>query len=167
MFTIASQSDHYSVFIPRLTIKSGGKIYSIDRDGIPYLEIEISPESWNPFNAECFFQQFFCIGNGDEVCFINLQTKEVKTVLCDLYLGYFYVCKDKLFVASASRLLCFNSDCELLWQTEKLAVDGLLVDQFSEDSISVSCEIDPPDHWIKYRLSIDDGSLLGDFVKTV
>ena len=157
MFTISSQSNQYRKTIPRLTIKSGEKIYSIDNDGSPYLEIEISSESWNPFNAECFFQEHFYIGNGNEVYFINLQTKEVKIVLCDLYFGYFYIYKDRLYVASNSQLLCFNSACELLWQTERIAVDGLCVDKFSEDSISVSCEIDPPNHWIKYQLSIHDG----------
>lgn len=159
MFTISSQSNQYRKTIPRLTIKSGGRIYSIDKDGSPYLEIEISSESWNPFNAECFFQEHFCIGNGNEVYFINLQTKEVKIVLCDLYFGYFYIYKDRLYVASNSQLLCFNSACELLWQTERIAVDGLCVDKFSEDSIFVSCEIDPPNHWINYQLSIHDGKM--------
>ena len=42
MFTISSQSNQYRKTIPRLTIKSGEKIYSIDKDGSPYLEIEIS-----------------------------------------------------------------------------------------------------------------------------
>lgn len=96
MFTISFQSKQYRKTIPRLTIKSGNriyskKIYSIDKDGRPYLDIEISSEPWNPFNAECFFQEYFCIGSGNEVYFINLQTKKVKIVLCDLYFGYFYI----------------------------------------------------------------------------
>lgn len=160
MFTLSTCPNLHEKSVPRLTIGGRGKVYSIDMDGAPYLEIEVAPNSWNPFQAECFFQQYFCIGSGEAAYFINLQTREIKTLQCDLYFGYFYIHKERLYVASNSRLFCFNCDCELLWQTEEIAVDGLVVDEFSEDSLSVSCEVDPPDHWIPYKISLHDGKIL-------
>lgn len=159
MFSIASSPDLYQK-LPTLTIEGCGKIYYINKYDSPYLAIEIAPQTWNPFNTECFFHHYFCIGNGKEVYFVNLYTQEMNVLSCDMYFGYFYKNKNKLYVASNSQLFCFSSNCQLLWESEKIAIDGVIVNEFLSDCIIVSCEIDPPNHWIEYQLSIYTGAVL-------
>lgn len=160
MFTFSPYPDLHQPKAPRLVIGGYGKTFYINKDSSPFLEIETGPNSWNPFNAECFFQHYFCIGNGDKAYFVDLYTKEIKTFSCDMYFGYFYIYQNRMFAASNARLSCFGSNCELLWQTKEIALDGVIVNEFSEDTLSVSCEIDPPSHWVQYRISIQDGNIL-------
>lgn len=159
MFYLSSTPDLYKQ-APRITIEGHGQIYYIYKDGNPYLEIEIGSGDSNPFNTECFFYNHFCIGSGENVYFVNLHTQETKTLSCDMYFGDFYTNKDRLYVASSSRLSCFDPDCEPVWKSEAIAVDGVVVDEFLSDRILVSCEVDPPGHWIQCRLSIHNGTLL-------
>ena len=160
MFTFSFHPDFHKQSTRRLTAGGFGKVYYIASDGIPFLEIETNPNSWNPFNAAWFFQQCFCIGSGNEVYFIHLQTGKIKTVSCDMYFGSFHIHKDRLYIASSSRLFCFDSDCELVWKSEEIAVDGVIVNDFSETALSVSCETDPPGGWISCQLSLYNGELL-------
>lgn len=159
MFYVSSAPNLYGQ-TTRIIIEGHGKIYYINKDETPYLEIEIAPNLWNPFNSECFFNDHFCIGNGQTAYFVNLYTQKIKSLSCDMYFGYFYINRDKLYVASNSRLSCFNPNCELLWTSEKIAADGLIVDEFLSDRIVVSCEIDPSDHWEQHQLLIHSGELV-------
>ncbi len=77
-----------------------------------------------------------------------------------MYFGSFHIHKDRLYIASSSRLFCFDSDCELVWKSEEIAVDGVIVNDFSETALSVSCETDPPGGWISCQLSLYNGKLL-------
>lgn len=160
MFTFSLYPSSCYHHVPELIMGRQEKTYFIDMDGLPYLIIKISNNTWNPFNTECLFKQFFCIGNGDEVYLINLHTKETKTILCDMYFGYFYIYNNKLYITSNDRLFCFNHNCDMLWQTEKIAIDGVIVNGFSEKSLLVSCETDPPGGWIQYQISIFNGKIL-------
>lgn len=85
---------------------------------------------------------------------------EFKIVPCDMYFGYFYEHGDRLYIASDSRLRCFDSDCTLIWQTKEIAVDGVVVKEFSEDTVSVSCETDPPGGWVRHLISLRDGEII-------
>ena len=84
MFTFSPYPDLHQPKAPRLVIGGYGKTFYINKDSSPFLEIETGPNSWNPFNAECFFQHYFCIGNGDKAYFVDLYTKEIKTFSCDI-----------------------------------------------------------------------------------
>lgn len=159
MFTFSPRPFLYGQDVPRLAIGGHGKVYSVAKDGVSYLELETAPDAWNPFNEACLFQQFFCVGSGDRAYFVDLQTQEIKTVLCEMYFGGFYVRGNRLYVASNSRLSCFDDHCQLLWQTGEIAVDGVRVDGFSEDALWVSCEMDPPGGWVLYQVSACDGTV--------
>ncbi len=156
MYTLSKPFDRYKWNTSYLNLGQG-MIYYISKNKIPYLKVEIDTNSWNTFNTEWFFEQYFCIGCGDMVYFIDLETLNVKTCSCDLYFGYFYIYQKRLYIASDSKLFCFDENCELLWQSERIAVDGVIVESISEDYIIVSCEVDPPNHWVQCQLSTYNG----------
>ncbi len=72
----------------------------------------------------------------------------------------FVLAAETKYISSSSRLFCFDSDCELVWKSEEIAVDGVIVNDFSETALSVSCETDPPGGWISCQLSLYNGELL-------
>ena len=57
-----------------------GTTFYISKNTIPYLEIEIDTNHWNSFNTHWFFEQYFCIGCGNTVYFIDLETDRKSVV---------------------------------------------------------------------------------------
>lgn len=139
-----------------------GKIYYINKNNIPYLEIEISDDSKNPFDMVFLFGNYFCIGQGNKAYFIDLLTYGVKELDFDWYFAYFYEYNGALYIASDSRLFRLDSKCNFIWKSDKIAIDGVIVDRFSEDVIYVSCEMDPPGGWITRNLSVSSGQEIED-----
>ena len=156
MFTYAEIPYRCEYDIPYMAV-GYGKIYHINKDNVPYMEIETDSSQWNPFNTACFFRDYFCIGNGAAVYFVNLYTLEIKKITLDMYFGYFYYNSRYFFVTSSSQLLCFNDRCELCWQADDLAVDGVVIDEFQGDFIYISCELDPPGGWVRRKIRMDNG----------
>jgi len=132
-------------------------VYTVYKDGTPFLEVMAPRCDWNPFNTACIFQNYLCIGLGDSVYFVSMKTREVKRASVSLYFGYFYEYKNRLYVASGEQLYCFDNACELVWISDSIAVDGITIHQITDDGIEVSCEMDPPGGWVWRTLSLEDG----------
>jgi hypothetical protein len=49
---------------------------------------------------------------------------------------------------------------EALWESEALAVDGVLCDCIADDTMMISCEMDPPGGWIERKISLIDGRII-------
>ena len=139
-----------------ITIEKG-KIHIISKNGKLYLEIEVPENSWNSFNRAIFFGDYFCIGCGDVVYFVNLDDLTVKEVAQDMYFGYFYEYHNRLFIASGTSLSCYDENCNMIWKTDMIAVDGVIVNEIDEEKIEVSCEMDPPGGWCEKVISYESG----------
>lgn len=79
--------------------------------------------SWSPFHEVILFGDYLCIGCGDVVYFVNLNDLTVREVEQDMYFGRFYEYHNRLFVASGMSLSCYDENCNLIWKTEKIAID--------------------------------------------
>ncbi len=110
-----------------------------------------------PFDAEIDFGSWHCAGEGDRVTFTRRDTGETRELEMELYFGYFVPRGDSLYIASASRLYRLDRDCRLLWRSDLIAVDGVIVRDFSDTEVEVSCEMDPPGGWVTRRLSAATG----------
>ena len=132
-------------------------VYTVYKDGIPFLEVAAPRCDWNPFNTAYIFKNYLCIGLGENVYFISIETGEVKRVCVSLYFGYFYEYKERLYAVSGEQVYCFDSACELLWISESIAVDGITFIGITERGIEVSCEMNPPGGWVHRTLSLEGG----------
>lgn len=136
------------------------KFYTVQKDVRNYLRIEVDDDSWNPFNKWVFWRGFFCLGTGDEVIAVDLDTLEYKRYSVDWYFGYFLEHEEMLFAASAAGVLAFDKNMELLWRNESIAVDGVTFNGIENSALCVSCELDPPGGWVDKRLDIRTGKEL-------
>jgi len=80
-----------------------------------------------------------------------------QTIRCDGYFGHFYVVGDRLLVATATELICFGEDADLIWKRSNLAIDGVIVDGIGDGVIEGQGEWDPPGGWRTFRLLLSTG----------
>lgn len=146
-------AEHYLEF-------GSGKFYTVQVDGRDFLRIEVNDDGWNPFNKWAFWHGFFCLGTGNDIIAVNLETLEYKRYSVDGYFDYFLEYGEMLFSASASGVLAFDTKMDLLWRNESLAVDGVIFGGVSDNVLDISCELDPPDGWVDKRLDIYTGKEL-------
>lgn len=137
-----------------------GKFYALREDGRSFLRIEVDRDDWNPFNSAAIWGRFFCLGTGSKIIAVNLNTLEYRQIDVDSYFGYFYQYGGILFAASASGVLAFDGEMDLLWRNESIAVDGVKFGGVEDGALCVSCELDPPGGWVDKRLDIANGKLL-------
>ena len=109
-----------------------------------------------PFDAAMDFGPWHCVGKEDRVAFTHRDTGETRELKADLYFGYFA----QQGGDTDSRLYRLDRDCNILWRSAFIAVDGVIIRGFSEDAVTLSCEMDPPGGWVTRRLSIATGEEL-------
>ncbi len=136
------------------------KFYTIQKNGRNYLRVEVNDDSWNPFNDWVIWRGFFCLGTGDDIIAVNLQTLEHKRYSVNIYFGRFSEHREMLLAASATGMLAFDEEMNLLWSNESLAVDGVTFCGVSGNVLDISCELDPPGGWVDKRLDIRTGKEL-------
>ena len=134
--------------------------YLVSKDEKPYLVVRTYHEYITPFLSFILWGNYILIGMPDYVCYIDLNNFEIKNILFDkedLYFGYFYIYTDFLLVASSNKLYCFDYACTLLWKSDELGIDGVLIHDFVDDCLMVSGEMDLPNGWIDYQIDIFTG----------
>lgn len=136
------------------------KFYTVQKNGRNYLRVEVNDDVWNPFNDVVLWRGFFCLGTGDEIIAVDLDTLEYKQYSVNCYFGYFAEHEEMLLAASAAGVLAFDAKMDLLWRNENLAVDGVTFGGVSGNVLDVSCELDPPGGWVDKRLDILTGNEL-------
>lgn len=135
-----------------------GKSYYIYKDLEPYLTVTVDGL---PFTEAILFHDCLAIGNYNKgVYFINLHDFEIKNIEVQDYFGYFVDDRDILYVLGCCYIMAFNSHLELLWKTDNLAIDGVVFKYIEGNTMTVSCEMDPPGGWIDRKISLLDGSVI-------
>lgn len=143
------------------SLKTGsGKFYALTLRGRDILRVEVDNDDWNPFNSAAVWGRFFCLGTGGEIIIVDMNTFEYRHIEVDRYFGYFFQYGDMMFAASASGVLAFDGEMNLLWRNEDISVDGVLFRGVEGGALCVSCELDPPGGWVNKRLDIVTGGLL-------
>ena len=138
----------------------GGKFYALRLHERNVLRVEVDDDEWNPFNSGTVWGRYFCLGTGSKIIIADLNTLEYRCIEVDWYFGYFFQYGDMLFAASASGVLAFDTEMNLLWRNEDISVDGVLFCGVEDGALCVSCELDPPGGWVDKRLDIATGRVL-------
>jgi hypothetical protein len=100
---------------------------------------------------------YIVIGVGHQVTFVHLANHASTTTDLGCYFGYLYPADGLLLIASARYLHCFGSDGNLLWMSKELGIDGVIVEQISDGTVSGLGEWDPPGGWKAFNLSLATG----------
>ena len=131
----------------------------------PYMLVELCYDHNPYFPTYTLWHNYLLIARFEDFYYIDLLSLEVhkfptKESEKFLYFGDFYQEADRLLFASESCLYCFDENLTLIWQTEEIACDGVLVHGYEDGYLDVHGENDPPGGWIQYKVEFATGKAI-------
>lgn len=140
-------------------VLGNGKTYYIYRDNDPIAIVEIN--KFDYFTDAIIFNDYAIIGNYYEGIYaICLSDYSVRSIRIKGYFGYFETDNDVLYVLGCENIVALGHDLELLWESDVLAIDGVICNSIKDDTMMISCEMDPPEGWIERKISLTDGKII-------
>ena len=76
------------------------------------------------------------------------------------YFGHLYPLHERLLVADAERLHCFDRNGSIVWQSTELGIDGVVVSGVADGVIEGEGEWDPPGRWQRFRMLLSSGTFV-------
>jgi hypothetical protein len=134
--------------------------YVVVSDGdIPILRVDVYayPQDCSPFEDALVWRDNLVIGFGSHVHVLGIANRAFCTVALYSYYGHLYPTPDYLLIASGDRLFRMQPDSSILWVSEFLAIDGVLVFDPGPPVIRGEAEQDPPGGWEPFAVSAEDG----------
>lgn len=125
----------------------------------PLLRIDLyrSSDECFAFEEVCVWAGFVVIGWGHRVYLVEPRTRAVAALDLGHYFGHLYPAEQCLLIASAERLFCIERDGSLLWRSEALGIDGVVVDQIEKGVIRGQGEWDPQGGWRPFQVRLSTG----------
>jgi hypothetical protein len=123
----------------------------------PVLRVDVYafPRDCFPFEDALVWRDNLVIGFGSHVH--AMANRAPSLVTLNSYFGHLYPTPEYLLIASGDRLRRLEPDGSVLWTTEVLAVDGVVVNDPGPPLIRGEAEHDPPGGWQPFALSAADG----------
>ena len=142
-----------------VTLGTPDRYVTVVQDDKPVLRIDVYA-----YGADCFafeevivWHDMVIIGFGSHVHAVSTVDRSVVTIELGSYFGHLYPTADYLLIASGERLFRFESDCTILWKSDVLAIDGVVVHEVGLALIRGEGEWDPPGGWKSFAIAVVDG----------
>lgn len=136
-----------------------GKTYIIYSGKEPVVAVEIN--RYDFFTDAIIFNDYAIIGNYYEgIYVISLSDYSVRNIKIKGYFGYFEIDKNALYVLGCENIVAFSHDLEPLWESDSVAVDGVVCNCIKDNTMMILCEMDPPGGWIERKISLTDGKIM-------
>jgi hypothetical protein len=97
------------------------------------------------------------LGWGEHLYLVEPENGKTAVIEMGSYFGHLYPGDGYLLVATAERLVRVQPDGTILWTSDHLGIDGVIIDRVSDGIVHGSGEWDPPGGWRPFRLSLDTG----------
>lgn len=68
------------------------------------------------------------------------------------YFDHLYLDQGQIYVAGCYDLHCIDPFGQIIWKSEGLAIDGVIVESFEGELVIGAGEWDPPDGWRPFAL---------------
>lgn len=130
---------------------------TVKKDDSAHLLINIYLEYSTTFKDAIIWNNYIAIGFCDLFYLIDIETHSSIYARVDGYFGYIYPYEEFILVATCFNILCFNKNCTLLWTSDKLGFDGVLVHDFDGKYIYGAGEYDPPGGWEDFVIDCKTG----------
>jgi hypothetical protein len=127
--------------------------------GNPILRVDVhaSKPACFAFQEAVIWRDILLIGFGEEVHAVSLSGRSAHTLDLGAYFGRFYPTPDYLLIASGERLFRMEPDGSILWKSDPVAVDGVIVRESGPTVVRGEGEWDPPGGWRPFAISALDG----------
>jgi hypothetical protein len=125
----------------------------------PLLRVDLyqSSDECFAFEEVCVWSGFVVIGWGHRAYLVEPRTRAVSSLDLGSYFGHLYPVEQFLLVASAECLFRVEPDGSLLWRSDAVGIDGVVVDQVTDGIIGGKGEWDPPGDWRPFRVRLSTG----------
>ncbi|MEM6995165.1 MAG: hypothetical protein AAF721_31930 [Myxococcota bacterium] len=134
----------------------------LSRAGEPSLRIDVycGADELVAFKETALWSDHAVIGLGHRVYFVSVDGSRARGNDLGSYFGHLYPAPGSLLVASAERVHRFNDSGRLVWKSEPVGLDGVLVHDAGPPIIRGEGEWDPPGGWRPFALAADTGTLV-------
>jgi len=106
------------------------------------------------------WSKFAAIGWGEYVYLVDPRTRQVSTIPLGSHFGHMYPTENHLLVASGERLLSIAPAGNVVWQSEHLGIDGVVVNKVDGEVVQGEGEWGPPGGWRPFSVSLRSGQTL-------
>ena len=126
--------------------------------GGPVINLKIESDYPVIFKKVDVVNGLIVIGYGNRFAIFNLEGKYITyETSFDGYFGSFEIDGDDIFVATDSCLLKIKLSGELIWTSEVLGVDGVVITSITGPEIRGDGEWDPPGGWEPFVIDRETG----------
>ena len=144
------------------TLRTPERFVTITQHGEPAMRVDVysyGPYSFSSEEAIVWRDTLVIVGFGSHVHAINIINSTVVTVELGSYFGHIYPSDNFVLLASAEHLFRLEPDRTVLWKSDDLAIDGVIVEEIGPNVIRGDGEWDPPGGWRPFAVSVVDGKL--------
>ena len=144
------------------------EIVVIDRGQEPFMRLHIHypPLEYHLRTEAKIWSDWVIVGFSGRVVLVSVHDGLQRTIaLSDVSPpdSFDYFCQlfsddDVLLACSGRRIFRIGARREILWKSDELGLDGVLVHGVDSTAISGSGEWDPPGGWQPFTISVDTGS---------
>lgn len=117
------------------------------------------PEAF-PFEDVCIWQDLLIIGYGSTLYCVDIATRAARIYPLDGYFGSITMGDGYCLIASATCILRIDRMGAKLWESKEIAVDGVIISNVDDDTITGDGEWDPPGGWRPFALNLATGQPL-------
>lgn len=144
------------------SLQFAGTEYLLVREADTVDAFEIKYEyHCNPFKQAAIVDNLLLVGHEGQFYLYDLTAQQhISTLNMRGYFGHFYIYQDHFYLADSSGLLCLNKNGHVLWRTSGLGIDGVIVQEFTDEKIFGSGECDPPGGWQDFILDLKTGKVI-------
>jgi hypothetical protein len=142
-----------------VTLGTPDRYVTVVKDDEPILRIDVyayGPDCF-AFEEVIMWHDMVIIGFGSHVHTVSTVDHSVVTIDLGSYFGHLYSTADYLLIASGERLFRFESDRSVLWKSDVLGIDGVVVRDVGSVVIRGEGEWDPPGGWKSFAIAVVDG----------
>lgn len=151
--------------IPTVSVGGGSPVLvvTVREDGRACLQVAVHSEfapQGSPFTEAIVWDGWMAIGHGQWLNLVGIASREATSLPMALYFGSLTVGPGYLLAASASNLLRIEPDGSVLWTSDEVGIDGVVVASADDARIEGEGEWDPPGGWRPFAIDARTGKLL-------
>jgi hypothetical protein len=121
-------------------------------------DVYLGADEYACFEQTAEWRGFVLIGLGEHLHLIDVGTRGATSIPLGSYFGSLICLPECLLVASAQNVLGVEPDGRVLWTSNRVGIDGVIIDQVDDGVIDGHGEWDPPGGWRRFKLGLADGA---------
>jgi hypothetical protein len=132
---------------------------TLEKDAEPRLRVDVygsGNQSWG-FEDLQIWDKRVVLGWGDYLYLVNAETGTAGSIELDSPYVQMHMAPEHLLVTSARRMIRVGLDGQVLWTSDCLGIDGVIVERVADGIVWGSGEWDPPGGWRPFRLLLETG----------